>query len=115
MAKLNDTQVYGHFEVKGEIMNKATTTSEGVVKLNDSVTSTSMTEAATANAVKTAYDKANHDHPYASTSVATTSSNGLMSSTDKKKLDTLSADVSLQNKAKVVYNSTTESIDFIFA
>ena len=87
MAKLNDTQVYGHFEVKGEIINKATTTSEGVVKLNDSVTSTSTTEAATANAVKTAYDKANHDHPYASTSVATTSSNGLMSSTDKSKLD----------------------------
>ena len=50
----------------------------------------------------------------ASTAVATTSANGLMSSTDKSKLDTLSADVSLQNKAKVVYNSTTESIDFVF-
>lgn len=33
--------------------------------LNNTVTSTSTTEAATANAVKTAYDKANHSHPYA--------------------------------------------------
>lgn len=32
--------------------------------LNNTVTSTSTTEAATANAVKTAYDKANHAHPY---------------------------------------------------
>ena len=36
----------------------ATTTYEGVVKLNDSLTSTSTTTAATANAVKTAYDLA---------------------------------------------------------
>lgn len=35
--------------------------------LNNTVTSTSTTEAATANAVKTAYDKANHTHPYAPT------------------------------------------------
>ena len=35
--------------------------------LNNTVTSTSTTEAATANAVKTAYDKANHSHPYAAT------------------------------------------------
>lgn len=32
--------------------------------LNNTVTSTSTTEAATANAVKTAYDKANHSHNY---------------------------------------------------
>ena len=36
----------------------ATTTSAGLVQLNDTVTSASTTEAATANAVKTAYDKA---------------------------------------------------------
>ena len=36
--------------------------------LNNTVNSTSTTEAATANAVKTAYDKANHSHPYSSSS-----------------------------------------------
>ena len=87
MAKLNDTRIYGDLKVDGEIKNKASTTSEGVVKLNNTISSTSTTEAATANAVKTAYDKANHSHPYASTAVATTSANGLMSSTDKTKLD----------------------------
>ena len=91
MAKLNDTRIYGDLKVDGEIKNKASTTSEGVVKLNNTISSTSTTEAATANAVKTAYDKANHSHPYASTAVATTSANGLMSSTDKKKLDGIAA------------------------
>lgn len=46
----------------------ASTTTAGIVQLNDTVTSTSTTLAATANAVKTAYDKANHTHPYAATS-----------------------------------------------
>ncbi|KKO54513.1 phage tail protein [Paenibacillus sp. DMB20] len=36
----------------------ASTTQKGIVKLNDTVTSTSVSEAATANAVKTAYDEA---------------------------------------------------------
>ena len=39
-------------------LSPASTTEAGVVQLNDSVTSTSTTEAATANAVKTAYDAA---------------------------------------------------------
>lgn len=91
MANLNSTQIYGDLTVNGEIKNKATTTSEGVVKLNNTINSTSTTEAATANAVKLAYDKANHSHPYASTSLATATSNGLMSSTDKIALDNLAA------------------------
>ena len=37
----------------------ASTTRKGIVQLNDSVTSTSTTQAATANAVKTAHDRAN--------------------------------------------------------
>ena len=37
------------------------------IVLNNTVTSTSTTEGATANAVKQAYDKANHTHPYAPT------------------------------------------------
>ena len=46
----------------------ASTTTKGHVQLNNTVTSTSTTQAATANAVKTAYDKGNHNHPYAPTS-----------------------------------------------
>lgn len=46
----------------------ASTTAPGMVQLNDTVSSTSASVAATANAVKTAYDKANHNHPYAATS-----------------------------------------------
>lgn len=39
-------------------VNAASTSKAGIVQLNDTVTSTSTTQAATANAVKTAYDKA---------------------------------------------------------
>lgn len=39
-------------------VNTASTSKAGIVKLNNTVTSTSTTQAATANAVKTAYDKA---------------------------------------------------------
>lgn len=39
-------------------VTSATTSSAGIVQLNDTVTSTSTTQAATASAVKTAYDKA---------------------------------------------------------
>ena len=76
MAKLKDTQIHGDLIVSGEIQNKATTSTEGVVKLNNTVTSTSTTEAATANAVKTAYDlaagkaNASHTHNYAGSSSA---------------------------------------------
>lgn len=56
----------------------ASTTTKGHAQLNDTVTSTSTTEAATANAVKTAYDKGNHSHPYApSTHTHTKSQVGL--------------------------------------
>jgi hypothetical protein len=42
----------------------ATTNRAGIVQLSDSVTSTYADRAATAKAVKQAYDKANHSHPY---------------------------------------------------
>lgn len=42
----------------------ASTSAYGITKLYDGVDSTSTGLAATANAVKTAYDKANHSHPY---------------------------------------------------
>ncbi|MCM3455446.1 tail fiber protein, partial [Heyndrickxia oleronia] len=43
----------------GASIKDATTTEKGIVKLNDSLSSTSTTEAATPNAVKQAYDKGN--------------------------------------------------------
>lgn len=46
----------------------ATTSAKGLVQLSDAINSTSTTLRATANAVKKAYDKANHSHPYAGSS-----------------------------------------------
>lgn len=46
----------------------SSTFATGIVQLNDNINSTSVTQAATANAVKKAYDKGNHSHPYISTS-----------------------------------------------
>ncbi len=48
----------------------ASTSAKGVVQLSTSTSSTSTTLAATASAVKAAYDKGNHAHPYAATSHA---------------------------------------------
>ena len=65
----------------------ASTSVTGIVQLYNGVDSTSATTAATANAVKTAYDKANHSHPYIPTSqkgakngVASLDENGLVPS-----------------------------------
>lgn len=63
----------------------ASTSVTGIVQLYNGVDSTSATTAATANAVKKAYDKANHSHPYLATSlkgakngVASLDENGLV-------------------------------------
>lgn len=45
-----------------------TTSEKGLVQLTDSTSSTSKTTAATPASVKAAYDKANHSHPYLTTS-----------------------------------------------
>lgn len=65
----------------------ASTSETGIVQLNDNINSTSATQAATANAVKKAYDKANHAHPYLAASlkgakngVASLDENGLVPS-----------------------------------
>lgn len=65
----------------------ASTSETGIVQLNDNINSTSATQAATANAVKKAYDKANHSHPYLAASlkgakngVASLDENGLVPS-----------------------------------
>lgn len=66
----------------------ASNTKAGIVQLSDGVTVADATKAATANAVKKAYDKANHSHPYVPTSqvgakggVAPLDENGIISST----------------------------------
>lgn len=66
--------------------NKLKGIAEGATKtiVEDSVASTSTTNAASAKSVKQAYDLANSK---ANTDVATTTNNGLMSNTDKSKLD----------------------------
>lgn len=64
----------------------ATTTYYGMTKLSSSTSSTSTTTAATPSAVKEAYDLAASK---AGTSVATTTTDGLMSAADKTKLDGL--------------------------
>lgn len=51
------------------------TTDRGIVQLSDSPTSTSTTLAATANAVKQAYDRAGHAHSYLALSGGTISGN----------------------------------------
>ena len=77
-----------HSDIDTHAAKNASTSVSGHVKLNNAVTSTSTTEAATANAVKMAYDLANSK---SGASVATTSANGLMSSGDKTKLDGIAA------------------------
>lgn len=46
--------------------NDASTSAAGIVQLSSDTNSTSESTAATSKAVKAAYDKANHSHPYAS-------------------------------------------------
>ncbi|MFW6007774.1 MAG: tail fiber protein [archaeon] len=62
--------------------NRASTSSYGHTKLNDGITSTSTTEAATANAVRKAYVKGNHGHPYLKLSGGTV--NGLLTLTGRE-------------------------------
>lgn len=62
-----DITDFAHTHAAGDLPS-ASTSAAGIVKLNDTVSSTSTVLAATANAVKQAYDKGNHSHPYAATS-----------------------------------------------
>jgi len=62
-----DITDFAHAHAAGDLPS-ASTSAAGIVQLNDTVSSTSTVLAATANAVKAAYDKANHSHPYAATS-----------------------------------------------
>ena len=88
----------------------ASTSAYGVTKLSSSTSSTSTSLAATASAVKAAYDLANSK---AGTSVASTSANGLMSSSDKSKLDGIAtgAEVNQNAFSNVVVGSTTIAAD----
>lgn len=58
-------------KVDNSKLYEASTSTKGIIQLNNSTNSTSITQAATAASVKAAYDKANHSHPYLSTSGGT--------------------------------------------
>lgn len=51
-------------DVAGQINSPATETTAGVVRIINSIDSTSTKDAATPNSVKMAYDRANHDHSH---------------------------------------------------
>ena len=74
----------------------ATVSARGVVQLTSATNSTSTALAATASAVKAAYDLAASK---AGTAIATTSANGLMSSTDKGKLDGIASGAEVNQNA----------------
>jgi hypothetical protein len=61
------SQTNGQLSATKKNIPAASTTQKGIAKLNNTVTSTSTTEAATANAVKKAYDKADEAASAAST------------------------------------------------
>ena len=82
-----DTRKFLRNDNTWQSLPAASTSETGIVQLNDNINSTSATQAATANAVKKAYDKANHSHPYLATSlkgakngVASLDENGLVPS-----------------------------------
>lgn len=82
-----DTRKFLRNDNTWQSLPAASTSVTGIVQLYNGVDSTSATTAATANAVKTAYDKANHSHPYIPTSqkgakngVASLDENGLVPS-----------------------------------
>lgn len=77
-------------------LKNGSTTQRGILQLSDSTASTAVNLAATAAAVKRAYDLAASK---ASTSSSTTTNDGLMSSSDKTKLD------SVQSGAEVNQNA----------
>jgi len=67
-GKASSTHNHDGTYLKSYTPPTSSTSQAGIVQLEDSVSSTSTTKAATSNAVKTAYDKGNHSHPYASSS-----------------------------------------------
>lgn len=107
-AYAGKTHTHAWADVTG--VPSASTTAAGIVQLIDSVGSTSTTYAATPNSVKIAYDLANSK---ASTAVATQSLNGLLSSTDKTKLDgiqTGATKVAYVSSGVLAFNGTNTTI-----
>ncbi len=92
-ADVNHTHTYNDLPI-------GTTSVPGITRLSTSVSSTSTSRAATASAVRAAYNLAdgkadsNHSH-----SNATQSSDGMLSSEDKVKIDSLGSRVFVQKQA----------------
>jgi len=123
---------YASLDGNGKIpetqIKDATVSQKGIVQLNNTVSSTSTTQVATANAVKTAYDRAVNaennakaasapiDHVGAggnAHAVATTSQAGFMSASDKTKLDgiTAGAEVNQNTFSNVKVGTSTIAAD----
>ena len=71
-AKIVNSMVSGSAAIAGSKITAASTSAVGTVQLNDSTNSTSTSEAATANALKTAYDLANTANTAAAAAFQTT-------------------------------------------
>jgi len=71
-AKIVNSMVSGSAAIAGSKITAASTSASGTVQLNDSTNSTSTSEAATANALKTAYDLANQADTAAAAAFQTT-------------------------------------------
>jgi hypothetical protein len=72
------------------------------------------TTAGSASVAKWAYVGSIRGASGATASVATTSSNGLMSSTDKSRLDNLNSRIQLGTGCNLVYDSTNKCVSFQF-
>lgn len=102
-----------------QVIPSASTSQKGIVQLNNNINSTATDQAATPNAVKTAYDLAASK---ASTAVATTSANGLMSSSDKTKLDSIASGANVNQNAfsfvkvgttNIEADNTTDTLELV--
>lgn len=113
----------GKITVSKSTIRSATTSQTGIVQLTDSIDSTSTTTAATPNVVKTAYDLANtanttaDNHKYWANIEATASASyGKSPEVATLKLNgNTSATAASTSNVSLVYNSTTQALNFIFA
>lgn len=100
----NVTQANGIVTVTKGNLPTASTAAAGIVKLNDTVTSTSTSEAATAKAVKTAYDKADEAHTLASGKANASHAHGNI--TNEGTLETANAVVVTDANKKIIASTT---------
>lgn len=115
IASISQSAV-GKITATKSTVRSASTSQTGVVQLNDAINSTSTAQAATANAVKKAYDLAN-DHKYWANIEATSAASydkAPEMATIKLNGDTSATAASTKN-VTLQYDATTETLNFVFA